>query len=216
MPSNRIFMSSTVSIATPALPTSPTTRGMIAVIAAVRGEIERDREAFLPGGEIAAIEGVRVLGRGEAGILADRPGAAGIHRRAHAAREGGEAGKAGVDRGGILGRVERFDRDALGRLPGEIAALHLLRGQARPNRRGWAWSFPLPLGEREGGPQGRKGEGTRGTAGTLHRTEPHPPKPLAWAPPSPRRGEGARRLNAHRASPSIRSARRPCPWGERR
>jgi len=27
MPSNRIFMSSTVSIATPALPTSPTTRG---------------------------------------------------------------------------------------------------------------------------------------------------------------------------------------------
>jgi len=27
MPSNRIFMSSTLSIATPALPTSPTTRG---------------------------------------------------------------------------------------------------------------------------------------------------------------------------------------------
>ncbi len=27
MPSNRIFMSSTESIATPALPTSPTTRG---------------------------------------------------------------------------------------------------------------------------------------------------------------------------------------------
>ena len=42
-------MSSTLSIATPALPTSPSTRSMIAVIAAVGGQIEGNRNALLPG-----------------------------------------------------------------------------------------------------------------------------------------------------------------------
>jgi hypothetical protein len=93
MPSKRIFMSSTESMATPALPTSPSTR-VVAVIAAMGGEVEGDRDALLPGGQRLAVEGVRFLGRGEARILADRPGPAGIHRRAHAAGEGREARQA--------------------------------------------------------------------------------------------------------------------------
>ena len=34
---------------------------MVAVVAAVGGEIEGDREAFLAGGEIAPIEGIGIL-----------------------------------------------------------------------------------------------------------------------------------------------------------
>jgi hypothetical protein len=41
-------MSSTLSIATPALPTSPVTRGMVAVVAAVRGEVEGHAHALPP------------------------------------------------------------------------------------------------------------------------------------------------------------------------
>ena len=33
---------------------------MVAVIAAMGGEVEGDGEAFLPGGEIAAVEGVAI------------------------------------------------------------------------------------------------------------------------------------------------------------
>jgi hypothetical protein len=53
MPSNRIFMSSIESIATPALPTSPIDARMVAVVAAVGGEIEGDGKALLTGGEVA-------------------------------------------------------------------------------------------------------------------------------------------------------------------
>ena len=70
---------------------------MVAVIAAVGGEIEGDREALLPGGEVAAVEGVGFLGGREARILADRPGPAGIHRGIGPARERREAGQAGVE-----------------------------------------------------------------------------------------------------------------------
>jgi hypothetical protein len=47
---------------------------VVAVIAAVGGQVEGDRQALLPGGEVAAVEGVRFLGGGEAGVLPDRPG----------------------------------------------------------------------------------------------------------------------------------------------
>ena len=39
---------------------------MVGIVAAMGGEIEGDREALLPGREVAAVEGVRILGRGEA------------------------------------------------------------------------------------------------------------------------------------------------------
>ena len=46
---------------------------MVAVVAAVGGEIEGDRQALLAGGDVAPVEGVGVLGRREAGVLADGP-----------------------------------------------------------------------------------------------------------------------------------------------
>ncbi len=65
---------------------------MVAVIAAMGGEIEGDRKALLPGGQIAAVKGVRLLGRGEAGILPDGPGLLDIHGRIRAAQEWRQAG----------------------------------------------------------------------------------------------------------------------------
>ena len=55
-------------------------------------QIEGDRKPLLAGGEIAAVKGVRLLGRGEAGILADRPRLHGVHGRVRAAQEGRNAG----------------------------------------------------------------------------------------------------------------------------
>ena len=65
---------------------------VIRVVAAVGGEVERDREAHLPRGEVGAVEGVRLLGRREARVLADRPRLPGVHRGARAAQEGKRAG----------------------------------------------------------------------------------------------------------------------------
>ncbi len=92
---------------------------MIAVVAAMGGEVESDRQAFLPGGEIAPIERIGILGRREAGILPDGPRLGDVHGRVGAAQErrdariGIEAVEA-VESGGVIGI---FDGDALGRLP---------------------------------------------------------------------------------------------------
>jgi hypothetical protein len=48
--------------------------GVVAVIAAMGGQVESDRQALLPRRQIAAIESVRFLGGGKARVLADRPG----------------------------------------------------------------------------------------------------------------------------------------------
>ena len=61
MPSNRIFMSSTESIATPAFADIADHARMIGVIAAMGRQIEGDRQPGLSGGEILPIEGVGVL-----------------------------------------------------------------------------------------------------------------------------------------------------------
>ena len=60
---------------------------MVAVVTAVRREVECDRQAHLAGGEVASIEGVGLLGRGEACVLPDRPRSVGVHRRPHAPDE---------------------------------------------------------------------------------------------------------------------------------
>ena len=65
---------------------------MIGVVAAMGGEIEGDREALLPGREIAPVEGVGIFRRGEAGILPDGPGLGDIHGRVGAAQIGRDAG----------------------------------------------------------------------------------------------------------------------------
>ncbi len=106
---------------------------VIAVIAAVRGEIECDRQTLLPGGKVAAIEGVRFLCRGEARILADGPRAPGVHRGVGPARERRDPRHPGIDqRGSVLGGIQRLYRDPFGRVPGEIAPLHFLVGEGLP------------------------------------------------------------------------------------
>ena len=65
---------------------------VVAVVAAVGRQVERHRQALLAGGEVAAVEGVGLLGRGEAGVLADRPRLVDVHRRVRPAQERDEAG----------------------------------------------------------------------------------------------------------------------------
>ncbi len=93
---------------------------MVAVIAAVGGEIEGDRQAFLAAGEIAAVEGVGILRRGEAGILPDGPRLGDVHGRVGAAQERRDAGIAVEvgNTGEVGGRVAALDRDTFGRQPG--------------------------------------------------------------------------------------------------
>ena len=95
---------------------------MVAVVAAVRREIERDRQPHLPGREVLAVERVRLLGRRKARVLADRPRAIRVHRGARARGRTAPMPGSTTDRFERLevGRgVERLDRDALGRLPRE-------------------------------------------------------------------------------------------------
>jgi len=65
---------------------------MIAVVAAVGGEIEGDGKAFLAGREVAAVERVGILRGGEARILPDGPGLGHVHRRIGAAQYGAMPG----------------------------------------------------------------------------------------------------------------------------
>ena len=67
--------------------------GVIGVVAAVGGEVERHREAHLSGLEVAPVERVRLLGRREARVLADRPGPVREHRRPNPADERCEPGQ---------------------------------------------------------------------------------------------------------------------------
>ena len=101
---------------------------VIAVVAPVRRQVEGDRQAHLSGGEVAPIEGVRVLRRGEAGVLAHRPGLAHVHGRVRAAEKRREARQGAEVRHAlqIVCAVERAMRDALGGIP----------GRARVRRRG--------------------------------------------------------------------------------
>ena len=109
---------------------------MIGIIAPVGGQIEGHRQALLPGGEVLAVKCVGFLRRREAGILADGPGLPGIHGRAHAAGEGGEARKVGGHAlGQVVRGVERLQRDALRRFGVEALdrpALEVLRGKLEP------------------------------------------------------------------------------------
>ena len=111
---------------------------VVAVVAAVRREVERDRQAHLPGGEVLAVEGVRLLGGREARVLADRPRPVRVHRRPRAPHERLEAGQPadGLEPLEVGRRVQRLHRDPLGRLPHErpgIGAPQLLRRQLAPS-----------------------------------------------------------------------------------
>ena len=60
---------------------------VVRVVAQLRGEVERDREAGLAALEQVAEARVRLLGRAEAGVLTDRPRPAAVHVRVRPARE---------------------------------------------------------------------------------------------------------------------------------
>lgn len=67
---------------------------VVAVISAMSGKIEGDRNTLLAGGERLAVKGVGSFGSRKPGILADRPWPPGIHGGARAAREGCKARQA--------------------------------------------------------------------------------------------------------------------------
>ena len=60
---------------------------MVGIVAAVRSEVERHRQAFLARGEVTAVECVGFGGGREAGVLADRPRTHHVHRAVRAAQE---------------------------------------------------------------------------------------------------------------------------------
>ena len=98
---------------------------IVGVVAAVGRQIEGDRQALLAGGEIAPVEGVGILRRGEAGILPDGPGLGDVHGGVGAAQERRDAG-IGVEEveAGEVGRtIGRLHRDAFGREPGAAAGV---------------------------------------------------------------------------------------------
>ena len=88
MPSNRRSMSSTESIATPTLPTSPSGERMVGVEPDLRGQVEGDRKAGGAVGEQVLVALVRLLGVAHAGVLAHGPEPAAVHGCLHAAGEG--------------------------------------------------------------------------------------------------------------------------------
>ena len=86
-------MSRSVSMATPTLPTSPSARWMIGVIADLGGQVEGDAEAGLSLLQEIAIAAVGLLRRGEPGVLTHGPHPAPVHGGLYAARKGIGAGK---------------------------------------------------------------------------------------------------------------------------
>src|SRR5437660_10496591 len=92
---------------------------MVAVVAAMGGEIEGDRQALLAGGEIAPVEGVGILCRGEPGILAQRPGLRYVHGGIGAAQIGRDARGSveEIEPIEVTGPVDRLYWDAFRREP---------------------------------------------------------------------------------------------------
>jgi hypothetical protein len=116
---------------------------MVGIIAAVRGQIESDREALLPVREVAPVEGVGILGRGKTRVLADGPRLLHVHGRVGPAPERGHAGKA----------VDEVEPGAVGR---RVRALHRDPFRREPRFAGWRRGFGNVGVERE---RGEIGEG---------------------------------------------------------
>ena len=108
--------------------------GVVRVVPELRRQVERDREPGLPLLEQVAEALVRLLGRGEAGVLSDRPRPPAVHVLVRAPREGKPARKLGRQPLDILLRVDRLDLDARVGLTTVLRrghALILLPGDAR-------------------------------------------------------------------------------------
>ena len=84
--------------------------GVVAVVAPVGGQVEGDAEAHLPGGQVAAVEGVALLCGAEARVLADGPRPHGVHAGVGPAQVGRCPGPEAqvLEVRCIHGRVERL------------------------------------------------------------------------------------------------------------
>ena len=105
-------MSASESIATPVRPTSPTGARVVGVVPELRRQVERDREPGLAALEQVAEARVRLLGRGEARVLADRPRPAAVHVLVGPARERELARQLELELRDVLVRVDRLDLDS--------------------------------------------------------------------------------------------------------
>ena len=110
---------------------------VIAVVAAMRCEVERDRQPHLAPGQVGSIERVGFFGSGEPGVLANRPGAVRVHggpRPPHERRHAGDPAQMSETVEVVFG-VERLHIDAFGgrhRQLVERSPAKLLLGQFAP------------------------------------------------------------------------------------
>ena len=105
-------MSASESIATPGAPDLALGARIVGVEPELGRQVERDREPRLPLLEQVAVAGVRLLGRGEARVLADRPRPAAVHVRVDPARERRLARAAPARRRRVVRRVDRLELDS--------------------------------------------------------------------------------------------------------
>ena len=120
-----VSMSSIEQIETPTLPTSPSAIVVVGVVADLRRQVEGDGDAGLALLEQVLVAAVRLLGVGEAGVLAHGPETAAIHRWLYAAGEGILAGEGEVvdvlEAVAVIRRVERAHRFTGRRLERDVA-----------------------------------------------------------------------------------------------
>ena len=208
---------------------------VVGVVAAVGGQVEGDAQALLPGREVAPVERVGLLGGREAGVLPDRPGLGGVHRRVGPAEVRREAGP-GVERVEAL-EVARRRRPAGCRCPRGCArgvplvdevALRPSRDQHRPRPGAARRSSSERSSEHLPGP-GQEVDRVDAQARTSRRpsrpASPGHDHPTSRRPRAERRGGlaplGVGRVRAGQAHHAAgrrrpRPGRRPRRWRRRR
>jgi hypothetical protein len=116
---------------------------MIRIITTMCRKVESDRKPLLPGGEIAAVEGIRLFGARVARILANGPTSLDIHGGVGAAHTRRDARKTieAIEPGNVACALNRRDTDAFGRQPGlrvDILELDPRRGKRQLRKIGYA------------------------------------------------------------------------------
>ena len=142
---------------------------MVGVIAAVSGQVEGHRQTFLPGRQIAPVEGVGVRRGGETRVLADGPRLVDVHRRIGPADERRFAGKAvgwvtgGHQRLPVRADEKGLDDDAFRGRPVELFCGVAVRGPRRGHLSGGSGRRGRGCGS--GSVQGDVGKAGHGGAG---------------------------------------------------
>ena len=198
---------------------------VVAVVAAVRRQVERDRQALLAHREVAAVEGVGLGRGGEAGVLADRPRLVDVHRRVRPAQVRLDAGIGAA--GSRRRRGRRRCRAAATSMPSGVSHAAAAgrgrrggvpRGVSRRGGRGVAsrksGMLIRPLPACRGWCAGRPARRSRRTAcPSTPSTSAFPASQMCSAPACPQRLRG--RLAPRRRRPCPTSTGRP-PWCRRR